>query len=290
LQDLVDKWFLGEDHPIIDTQYLGSGVAYTPTSGVLFGSGGPTYKDIYQGMEGDCWLMSSGAETALVEPSVIQGMFTSEGTTLENSVQVQIWAVRFYDAGVASYLTVDNELPARGGSLVYANLGQSTTNPNTVLWVALFEKAYAQLSESGWNGRPQANAYSSLDSGSAAGTLTVMTDGPESSVYPYDNASDFEQAISSRTLLTVGSVTGNSSLGIVGDHDYAVLGYNASNQTFTLLNPWGWNNGAAPGIINLTWGQITQYFYLDGDCNPVSSVSLTAPAAPTFALGNQPRI
>ena len=291
LQDLVDKWFLGMDHPTIDMQYLsGWSVNYALANGTLFGNGGPSYKDVYQGEEGDCWLLASAAETAAIEPSVIQSMFTDDGTTLEGGVQVHIWTVRFYDNGVASYLTVDNDLPAGNGNFVYANLSQSISSSSNVLWVPLLEKAYAQLCESGWNARPPSNAYASLNSGSASTSLPVITGALESSSYPFGDASSFSSAISSGTLLTVGSLTGNSSLGIVGDHDYAVLGYNASNQTFTLLNPWGWNNGGAPGILNLTWGQITQYFYLDGDCNPVSSVSLTAPAAPTFALGNQPRI
>ncbi|MGZ3381638.1 MAG: C2 family cysteine protease, partial [Isosphaeraceae bacterium] len=291
LQHLVDKWFLGMDHPTIDMQYLsGRSVNYALASGTLFGNGGPSYKDVYQGMEGDCWLLASAAETAAIEPSVIQSMFTDDGTTLEGGVQVHIWTVRFYDHGVASYLTVDNALPAGNGNFVYANLSQSISSSSNVLWVPLLEKAYAQLCESGWNARLPSNAYASLNSGSASTSLPVITGAQESSSYPFGDASSFSSAISSGTLLTVGSITGNSSLGIVGNHDYAVLGYNASNQTFTLLNPWGWNNGAAPGILNLTWGQITQYFYLDGDCNPVSSVSLTAPAAPTFALGNQPRI
>ncbi len=268
LQDLVDKWFLGMDHPTIDMQYLsGWSVNYALASGTLFGNGGPSYKDVYQGEEGDCWLLASAAETAAIEPSVIQSMFTDDGTTLEGGVQVHIWTVRFYDNGVASYLTVDNDLPAGNGNFVYANLSQSISSSSNVLWVPLLEKAYAQLCESGWNARPPSNAYASLNSGSASTSLPVITGAQESSSYPFGDASSFSSAISSGTLLTVGSITGNSSLGIVGDHDYAVLGYNASNQTFTLLNPWGWNNGGDPGILNLTWGQITQYFYLDGDCN-----------------------
>jgi hypothetical protein len=244
---------------------------------------------VYQGEEGDCWLLASAAETAAIERAVIQSMFTDDGTTLESGVQVHIWTVRFYDNGVASYLTVDNYLPASDGGFVYANLSQPISNSSNVLWVPLLEKAYAQLCESGWNARPPSNAYASLCAGSASTSLPVITGAQESSSYPFGDASSFISAISSGTLLTVGSITGNSSLGIVGDHDYAVLGYNASNQTFTLLNPWGWNNGGAPGIINLTWDQITQYFYIDGDCNPVSSVSRAAPSATTSEAASLPQ-
>jgi len=185
---------------------------------------------------------------------------------------------------------VDNDLPASDGGFVYANLCQPISSSSNVLWVPLLEKAYAQLCESGWNARPSSNAYASLNAGSASTSLPVITGAQESSSYPFGDASSFTSAISSGTLLTLGSLAGNTSLGIVGDHDYAVLGYDASNQTFTLLNPWGWNNESAPGILNLTWEQITQYFSLDGDCNPVSSVSLTAAATTSFVLGSRTRI
>ena len=272
LQELVDKWFLGEDTPAIDMQYLsGSSVSYALASGTLFGSGGPSYEDVYQGEEGDCWLLSSFAETAAHDPSVIQSMFTSDGTQTENGVEVQVWTVRFYDNGVATYLTVNNYLPASSGCFVYAGGYQSIRNPNNVLWVGLAEKAYAQLCESGWNARPQSNAYASLNGGAASSSLAVITGAQESSTNPFASSTSFINAIANGMLLTLGSYAGNSALGVVGDHDYSVLGYNVSNQTFTLLNPWGWNNSNAPGILNLTWTQLTQNLFLDGNGDPPSS-------------------
>ena len=279
LQDLVDKWFLGADHPTIDL--TGLSVNYAVAGGTLFGTGGPSYQDAYQGEEGDCWLIASFAETARVEPSVIQSMFTDDGTALEDGVQVQVWTVRFYDNGVASYVTVDNYLPAFNGNFIYTDMGQPISSSSNVLWVPLLEKAYAQLSESGWNMRPRSNSYASLCGGLAMQTLPFIAGAQESPSNPFGDASSFINAISSETLLTLASdVSGNSALGIVGDHDYAVLGYNASDQTFTLLNPWGWNsNYGVPGILNLTWDQITEDFWLDGNCNPVSAVSLAAGSA-----------
>jgi hypothetical protein len=272
LQELVDKWFLGEDTPAIDMQYLsGSSVSYALASGTLFGSGGPSYEDVYQGEEGDCWLLSSFAVTAAHDPSVIQSMFTSDGTQTENGVEVQVWTVRFYDNGVATYLTVNNYLPASSGCFVYAGGYQSISNPNNVLWVGLAEKAYAQLCESGWNARPQSNAYASLNGGAASSSLAVITGAQESFTNPFASSTSFINAIANGMLLTLGSYAGNSALGVVGDHDYSVLGYNASNQTFTLLNPWGWNNSNAPGILNLTWTQLTQNFFLDGNGDAPSS-------------------
>ena len=112
LQELVDKWFLGKTLPQSTWNTCQARRSATSlASGTLFGSGGPSYKDVYQGEEGDCWLLSSLAVTAAHDPSVIQSMFTSDGTQMENGVPVQVWTVRFYDNGVPSYLTVNN-LPA----------------------------------------------------------------------------------------------------------------------------------------------------------------------------------
>ena len=47
--------------------------------------------------------------------------------------------------------------------------------------------------------------------------------------------------------------------GVVGSHAYAVVGYNATNQTVTLFNPWG----TEYATLTLTWTQIQasfQYF------------------------------
>ena len=160
VRDLVDQWFLGDDLPAIDMDNLsGESVGYVPAAGNLFGSGGPSYKDVAQGVEGDCWLLASFAETAAIDPSVIQTMFTDDGTALENGVEVHIWTVRFYDDGVTSYLTVNNELPAANGNFVYAGGFQPINASSNVLWVPLLEKAYAQLSASGWNGRLQGDTY-----------------------------------------------------------------------------------------------------------------------------------
>jgi hypothetical protein len=112
-----------------------------------------------------------------------------------------------------------------------------------------------------------------LNAGTATTALPVITGAQQSSADPFADASSFINAINGGALLTLGSYADNNALGIVGDHDYGVLGYNASNQTFTLLNPWGWNNSSAPGILNLTWTQLTQNFYLDGNGDPPSSAS-----------------
>jgi len=51
-----------------------------------------------------------------------------------------------------------------------------------------------------------------------------------------------------------------ASSSVVGSHAYAVVGYNATNQTITLFNPWG----IEYGLITMTWSQIQGSFsYFD---------------------------
>ena len=127
-------------------------------------------------------------------------MFTSDGTQLENGIQVPVWTVRFYDNGVATYLTVNDYLPASGGDFVYDGGFQSVSNPNNVLWVPLAEKAYAQLCASGWNARPATNAYAALNGGNASTSLPVITGAPESSANPFATSTSFINAINNGVL------------------------------------------------------------------------------------------
>ena len=62
LDDLVDKWFLGMDHPAADAEEATTNTPYSYQSfagNPLFGPGGPTHLDEYQQDLGDCYLISS---------------------------------------------------------------------------------------------------------------------------------------------------------------------------------------------------------------------------------------
>lgn len=204
LQGLVQKWFQGADLPMLDLVGVGSAYAgYQVASGSLFGSGGPNYKDVYQGEIGDCWLIASFAETAAVEPSVIQSMFTDDGTAVNNGVPVHVWTVRFYENGATTYLTVDSELPSYVQDyFVYASGGQdfpdSLTNASNVLWVPLLEKAYAQLNVNPLTGVPwpagNMCGYGSVDGGFSGPALPNITGGNQAP-YNFGSASSFIGAI-----------------------------------------------------------------------------------------------
>ncbi len=253
LQDLINQWFLGEDLPTIDTQAWSTSGYVLANAGTLFGSSGvPQYTDIYQGEEGDCWLMASFAEIALKQPGIIQGSFTDDG--LQNGANV--WTYEYYNGATPEYLTVNNYFPSQSGKFMYADDGQTIANTSNVLWAPLMEKAYATIF---------AGAYASLDGGWAQNILPMETGGSCANNNPFGSESTYIAAIQSpTTLLTLGS--NSTNYGFVANHDYAVLSVTGSGSSalFQLFNPWGLGNHQPPAI---TWAQLTQTgdFTQDGD-------------------------
>jgi hypothetical protein len=243
LKDLVNKWFLGLDLPA-----LGTGLHYVSAAGTLLGSG-PSYTDIVQGSLGDCYFLAGLAETVFRDPAAISSMFISNGDGT--------WTVRFYDNGVADYATVNSALPATsGGDYAYANFEASLGNPANKLWVALAEKAYAQLAESGWSSYSgAANAYSSIEfgwEGTAVEQLTGRTATLQTVTGSTAGFNALVGAFQSGQMVGLDSNM-TTAAGIIADHVYVMLGYNAATGLFTLYNPWGYGQ-------QLTWSQVSANF------------------------------
>ena len=211
------------DHPAAAT-------AYTPVSGSLFASGGPSYSDVQQGDVGDCWLMASLAEVAARDPQDIVNMFTAAGTTVENGTTVSLYNVRFFNsAGVAEYVTVDTELPSGG-----AYYDQAV---NGVLWAALAEKAYAEANGAGivTTQNEGSDSYNALNSGDPSWALQAITGNPSN-----DFSIDVANAWNAGQLICLCTTDPAANSKIVGDHCYAVVNYTASsNNPFQVYNPWG---------------------------------------------------
>jgi hypothetical protein len=243
LASLVNKWFLGLDHPtvVLTANQISAGwtatkAAYAAVSGSLFGQNGPSYTDIFQGSLGDCTVLASLAETA-ARTNLVSSMFIDNG---DNT-----WTVRFFNNGVAgamgtpAYVTVDNQLPGGGG--LYDHV------PTGILWAALAEKAYAQLNESGWLATltPGRNSYQSLDNGNQNTMITALSafTGLSANAFSFD-ANNVAQALQQGKLVVLG--TGNTVANpyIEHNHAYAVVAYNSSSsQPFAMFNPWGINGG-----------------------------------------------
>lgn len=258
LDKLVNKWFLGLDRPV--AAYSGVTVAYAAASGTLFGTGGPKYTDVRQGAVGDCYFVATLGETALKLPSAIQSMFVVNGDGT--------YGVRFYQNGTARWVTVDSQLPTyNGGYFLYANMGARANSTSNVLWVALAEKAYAQMNESGWL-RPSAwgggqNAYAGIEGGLFTDAAKQIANRVGSS-YTVNGASDdvsLNNAVTAGKLIGFASKSSPGDSRIVGNHQYVLVSYNATTKMVTLFNPWGVNNGSSyPGTISLTLTQLKTSF------------------------------
>jgi hypothetical protein len=226
------------DHPSATSSSYNYG--YSVVNQPLFGTGGPSYKDVEQGVTGDCWLLAALAEVAVRDPSDIKNMFTSDGTTSENGVTVSLYSVRLYNgSGTPEYITVDNELPAGGTAFARAD---------GVLWVALAEKAYGYGYVTTSN--PGSDSYAGINSGNSNWAFQAITG--KSSSSGSLNTANIASTWNSGGLIAIGSDNSPSSVDVVGNHAYAVVGYNpSSSQPFLVYNPWGSNSsGWALGTNN----------------------------------------
>lgn len=255
LDELIGKWFLGTDLPSTG----GYGYSSITVSGSIFSatsSGTPSHLDEDQGVLGDCYLISSLGTIADSSPAAIQNMFVDNGVDAKTGLHT--WTVRFYRNGTADYVTVDNMLPTSGGRLVFNGYGEGLTNPQG-LWIGLIEKAYAQWNETGKEGRDGTNTYSGIEGGWMA-DVDAQVLGHTASSYSLSGNSALQALIAGMTshqAVTIGTDSTNNSgdllsYGLYGSHAYAVVGYNAANQTFTLYNPWGTSQPTQA----LTWAQL----------------------------------
>ncbi len=248
LTDLVAKWFLGADLPGVP-----AGTTYAAASGSLF-NGTPSYHDELQGDLGDCYFISALGSIADASPAAVQNMFIYNG---DNT-----WTVRFYDNGVADYVTVNDMLPVNSaGQLVYADYGRSASSTSNTLWIPLAEKAYAQWNQTGKEGRDGQNLYSSIAGGWMA-DVDAQVLGHSATSDTLSTSSDQAALVNAMTdnlAVTIGTDTSNLSsdalaYGLYGSHAYAIIGYNSKAGTFDLYNPWGFDQ---PGVNGwLTWSQL----------------------------------
>jgi hypothetical protein len=259
LDKLVDKWFFGLDRPT--ASYPGITVTYVTAQGSLFGAGGPQYTDVHQGAVGDCYFVATLAEVAQESPAAITSMFVVNGDGT--------YGVRFYDQGTAHWVTVDSKLPTySGGWFLFANMGEHASSTSNVLWVALAEKAYAQMNETGWLRRPAdwgggTNSYAGIEGGlfSDAVSQVVNHTANDYWVNGTSDASALANAVSQNKLVGYASKGSPTDSRIVGNHQYIVVAYDSSTQTVTLFNPWGIDNGSSyTGLVSLTLSQIDSSF------------------------------
>ncbi|MEB3293103.1 MAG: Ser-Thr-rich GPI-anchored membrane family protein [Synechococcales bacterium] len=248
LEKLIAKWFLGSDRPDSRSEPDGNNLSvvygYERVSGSLF-QNGISYQDIRQGGVGDCYFLAGLAAVALRLPSAIENMF------IDN--QDDTWTVRFYrhDTGKSEYVTVDRYLPVNPQgrelwNLPYAKVGGVYTNLGNELWVALAEKAYVQLNESGWSrpyiDAPRTNAYQSISNGNSGFAVRHITNLVTS--YGGRDWSQLIDGFNRGGMVLFGSYEARDLIyagmkQVVPTHVYTMVDYNPVTQKIKLFNPWG---------------------------------------------------
>jgi hypothetical protein len=229
MERLIGKWFLGLDRPAIR-----AGEQYRPVNGSLFRNG-IQYQDVDQGGLGDCYLCAALAGAAFRNPTRIQNMFIDNGD--------DTYTVRFFNNGVADYVTVDRYLPTNNfGQSIYmgwgGDLNTATTNE---LWTGLAERAYAQMSESAWINRSSTNSYATISGGwpdTALNQITAQGTVRDLTLTNSDRTSIINQFNAGRTVFLNWAT-----------HALTMVGYNSATQLFRIYNPHG-------NEYNLTWQQI----------------------------------
>lgn len=247
LEALVRKWFLGEDLPQLDEKYH-----YAKAAGVLF-DGPPKVVDLHQGDLGDCYFIAPLGEVAARNPDYIRRMFVDnrDGT----------FTIRFYHNGRPYYVTVDRSLPVEaGGRFVYENRGDSANNPKNILWVALAEKALAQLNESGWLktvGKSGENSFAAIGAGGKSMLAMPMITGISTARDGVESIGEFAKG-----ELQIANSKNEVPPYLIPHHSYVVVGYDADRGEVTLFNPWGLHGNKKDikyGEFTVSWND----FYKD---------------------------
>jgi hypothetical protein len=308
LSELIGKWFLGTDLPSSSVRMSGTSpfsVSYSNSSSPVFGSSGPSMNDINQGDLGDCYLLSSLAEVACKNPSVISSMITSNGNNT--------YGVRFYINGAPKYVTVNTAL-ADGGSIF---------NSATDIWASLAEKAYAQLQAGGVaTGNYSAsygNSWSTIGNGGdpeyaleeITGSPTITDFNASRNTWTcavYNSALSYISSSAGNTTAAVQSIliadlkagddlilssytNAKDSAGkqtLVSDHAMSIYGFDSTTSMFQIRNPWGTERGQ---YWDTTFEVSLSTLLADGDVITVDSIggSTHAPT-PTPTASSAPPV
>ena len=266
---LIGKHMFGTDRPAITRDSSGTLRGSYTTAGGTLTDGAVSHDDVDQGAIGTCYLLAGLAGTANDKPGFINDMFTSNGDGT--------WSVRFHTNGKVDYVTVDRQMATTAaGRYLYANDGadngsQDIVANNNELWVALAEKAYAQVNESGRIGQDGNNYYGSGNTGigwgspsAAIGHITGLGSGAEQvNLTGVGGVSQAEliNMVNSNRVVTASGFNGlatNSNAGAtnistaVGGHVYSIVGYDATTGRFDIRNPWDTRH------LSLTHAQLRQ--------------------------------
>eukprot|EP00759_Apiculatamorpha_spiralis_P001223 PhF_6_TR10431/c1_g1_i4/m.16462/K08582/CAPN15; calpain-15 len=193
----------------------------------IFNPSGPNPAEIRQGDLGDCWFLSAVAVVAYRRPDLIADLFLTKTVTKE-----AVFGVRFWNSGVWTTVVVDGMFPIK-----YKQFRFGSCSDESVLWVAILEKAYAKMHGS----------YTAISSGLCDEAFYNLTGAPcvryELKAANVDDVMWANLVSFSTSGCVVGATSKDTeSLGINARHCYSFL------QAFTIENgdrivelrdPWG---------------------------------------------------
>ncbi len=213
----------------------------------LFASNGPTISDINQGDLGDCYLLSTLSSVVKTDPALIKKDIVADGGG--------IYTVTL-GSGKGTQININANLPVfSDGSLAYAKLG----NQNS-LWVALYEKAFAQYQNT------KANSYATINGGwmsEAFSALGLKSQTLFSSTSATTLATTLATDLKAGDFTTFGTVsTLAASSPLIAGHAYEVNSVQTDatgNTTVTLRNPWG-KGAANDGMVTVSAQQLYTAF------------------------------
>ncbi len=247
MSELLGKWFQGTDlpDPTLPAGSTWTLQGYSTVTGPLYSSAGAaTVNDICQGASGDCELMSGLIELVINHPQVMSSMIVDNGNGT--------YGVRFYVGGQEIWETVNNQFPTVNGTEL--DYGHNYNEQPTAMWVALVEKAYAQLSSTGQIGHPAVNSYNNISADPPTDVLENLTDATSVTYYMssasnwYSNLSVYTSALASGddVILEIPSTSpytydSAGNIELIPDHAFGVVGYDSATGNFIVRNPWGNN-------------------------------------------------
>ncbi len=140
--------------PELRTKHQGQ-YQYQRFGGPLF-LNGVKATDVTQGSIADCYLAAALSAIANTHPKAIEDMIKPAGN---GAYKVRFFKTGYSGSAKEEWITVDSDLAASAGDVLYSKGTDKDAKGNRELWPALIEKAYAvwkggydDIGEGGWSG------------------------------------------------------------------------------------------------------------------------------------------
>ena len=213
----------------------------------------PDLSTFHQGRLGDCYLLSTIAAEAHRSPKALRSMIHPLVTggfevVFGNGQKIKVEFI------TDSELLLGAKLDSKHGS-----------------WLAVLEKAYGilrQRTRAKKENKPVNSSevvpIATLSGGSAAPVIALLT-GHQAASQSLNKSGKREQLHNllvdltrKRRLICLSTHNDNHPPGIVNNHVYALLAYDAELRKATIFNPWG-NNFTPKGVPGLANGYATEH-------------------------------